>query len=187
MMRIFLKSCLAAGAGLVLGLNTAAFAQTPVTYSDNGRDLFEVTVPDFWAVRTGGDRMIEDPKLGDLRAVSRIVSLRPVTQDGVFMGLMSPAGVTNIADGIAYLADIEKFLIKDPEIINTTSTRVGGLPARVVRARGKRHGRNMNITATVIDLPGPRVAVAVTALADSVDPGFADELNGVFASFRAVK
>jgi hypothetical protein len=184
-MRTLFKSCLAAGAGLWLGLSGAAFADTPVTYSDNGRALFQVSVPDFWSLRTGGDRVVEDTKLGDARAVSRIMAMRPVTEEGVWMGLVSPNGVSTLSEGLAYLADIEKFMTKEPEITSTLDTRIGGLPAKVVRARGRRDGRGVNITATVIDLPGARVAVAVAVLADNVDPAFADELNDVLASFRA--
>ena len=85
-----------------------------------------------------------------------------------------------------YLEDIDKFLVKDPTVTSTSDTRIGGLPARVIRGTGTRDGRGINFTATIIDLPKDRVAVVVAILRDGADPAYVDVLNDVFASFRAV-
>ncbi|WP_170759327.1 hypothetical protein [Ruegeria lacuscaerulensis] len=186
-MRILLGSALATCAALWLGAAAPAFADTPVTYTDNGRALFSFSVPDFWAVRTGGPREIEDTDLGDPRAVARVIGVRPVTDDNVWMGIVSPAGVASIDDGLRYLEDIDKYLVKDPVVSETTNTRIGGLPARVIRGTGSRDGRGINFTATVIDLPRNRVAVIVAILRDGADPAYVDDMNAVFASFRSVQ
>jgi len=185
-MRILSGSTMAACAALWLGALTAS-ADTPVTYTDTGRPLFSFAVPDFWAVRTGGPREIEDTELGDPRAVARVMGIKPVTDDNVWMGFVSPAGVTSIEGGLRYLEDIDKFLVKDPTVSSTTDTRIGGLPARGVRGTGTRDGRGINFTATVIDLPKGRVAVAVAILRAGADPAYADDLNAVFASFRSLQ
>ncbi len=186
-MRFLSGSTVAACAALWLGALAPASADSPVTYTDTGRALFSFSVPDFWAVRTGGPREIEDTELGDLRAVARVMAIRPVTDDNVWMGFVSPAGVTSIEGGLQYLEDIDKFLVEDPSISSTSDTRIGGLPARVIRGTGTRDGRGINFTATVIDLPNGRVAVVVAILRNGADPAYVDDLNAVFASFRALQ
>lgn len=183
-MRIQIASAFTVCAALWLS-GGGASADTPVTYTDNGRALFSFSVPDYWALRTGGPREIEDTELGDMRAVSRVMGVRPVTDDNVWMGFVSPAGVASIEDGLRYLEDIDKFLVKDPTVSETTSTRIGGMPARVIRGTGNRDGRGVNFTATIIDLPRNRVAVVVAILRDGADPAYVDDLNAVFASFRS--
>ncbi len=164
-----------------------AVADTPITYTDQGRALFSFAVPDFWAVRTGGPREIEDTELGDPRAVARVIGVRPVTDDSAWMGFVSPAGVASIDGGLRYLQDVDKFLVNDPDVSETVSTRIGGLPARVIRGTGTREGRGVNFTATVIDLPRDRVAVVIAVLRDGADQAYVDDLNAVFASFRSAQ
>lgn len=184
-MRIPLTSALALCGALWLA--GTARADTPVTYTDAGQALFSFEVPDFWTVRTGGPREIEDTQLGDARAVARVMGIRPFTDDAVWMGFVSPAGVSDIQGGIRYLEDIDKFLVKEPVVSGTSDTRIGGQPARVIRGTGRRDGRGVNFTATVIDLPKGRVAIAVAILRDGADPAYVDDLNDVFASFRSLK
>ncbi|CUJ89411.1 hypothetical protein RUE5091_00868 [Ruegeria denitrificans] len=186
-MRIFSGSTLATCAALWIGVVTPVSAETPITYTDAGRALFSFAVPDFWGVRTGGPREIEDTELGDIRGVARVMGIKPVTDDNVWMGFVSPAGVASIDDGLRYLDDIDKFLVKDPTVTSTSDTRIGGLPARVIRGTGTRDGRGINFTATIIDLPKGRVAVVVAILRDGADPTYVDDLNAVFASFRSLQ
>ncbi|WP_171122152.1 MULTISPECIES: hypothetical protein [unclassified Ruegeria] len=185
-MHIRLAAVLPTCAALLLG-GAPAVADTPITYTDQGRALFSFAVPDFWAVRTGGPREIEDTELGDPRAVARVIGVRPVTDDGAWMGFVSPAGVASINGGLRYLQDIDKFLVKDPDVSETVTTQIGGLPARVIRGTGTREGRGVNFTATVIDLPRDRVAVIIAVLRDGADPAYVDDLNAVFASFRSAQ
>lgn len=186
-MRILFRATLAACTALWMGAVAPVSAETPVTYTDEGRALFRFAVPDFWVLRTGGPREIEDTELGDARAVARVMGMRPVTDDKVWMGFVSPTGVASIQDAVQYLEDIDKFLVGDPIVTSTSDTRIGGLPARVFRGTGNRDGRGVNFTATVIDLPNNRVAVAVAILLNGADPAYVDDLNGVFASFRSLQ
>lgn len=186
-MRLFSRSILALCGAFCVGAAAPALADTPVTYTEEGRALFRFDVPDFWILRTGGPREIEDTELGDARAVARVMGFRPVTDDAVWMGFVSPAGVGTIQGGVRYLQDIDKFLVKDPTTTSTSDTRIGGLPARVFRGTGHRDGKGVSFTATVIDLPQGRVAIAVAILRDGADPSYADDLNAVFASFRALQ
>ncbi|WP_298847563.1 hypothetical protein [uncultured Ruegeria sp.] len=186
-MRFLSGPILAACAAVWLGAAHSALADTPVTYTEDGRALFRFDVPDFWLLRTGGPREIEDTESQDPRAVARVMGLRPVTDDTVWMGFVSPAGVATIKDGIRYLQDIDKFLVADPTIASTSDTRIGGLPARVFRGTGRRDGKGVSFTATVIDLPRGRVAIAVAILRDGANPDYAEDLNAVFASFRSLQ
>lgn len=183
-MRFLIRSALAAA---LLSGAAPAVADTPVSYTDAGKALFRFIVPDYWALRVGGPREIEDTQLGDPRAVARVMGMRPVTDDNVWMGFVSPEGVATIEDGIGYLQDIDKFLVNDPQVTGNSRRTVGGLPAQVISGTGRREGRGVNFTATVIDLPNNRVAVAVAILRDGADPAYVDDLNAVFDSFRAVR
>jgi hypothetical protein len=102
------------------------------------------------------------------------------------MGFVSPAGVASIQDGLRYLEDIDKFLVNDPTVTSTSDTRIAGLPAKVIRGTGTRDG-GVSFTATIIDLPRGRVAIAVTILRNGADPAYVDDLNAVFASFRSLQ
>ncbi len=183
-MHLFRKSVLALGAGIWVGMSGAVMADTPVIYTEGNRALFRFDVPDFWVLRTGGPRELQDTELGDTRAVSRVMAARPVADDSVWIGFVSPFGVTTVEDGLRYLSDIDKFLVKKPLVTGRSVTRIGGRPAQVIRGTGQRDGRGVSFTATVIDLPESRVAVAVAILRDGADPGYVDDLNAVFASFR---
>ncbi len=186
-MRISIKPLLAACALAWVGLGGVADADTPVTYTEGKTAIFSFVVPDFWALRTGGPRELEDTQLGDARAVSRVMGLRPVTDDNVWMGFVSPSSVATIEGGLRYLEDIDRFLVKDPVISTRSDTRIGGLPAHIIRGTGKREGRGISFTATVIDLPKDRVVIGVTILRDGADPAYVDDLNAVFASFRSLQ
>ncbi|WP_254447870.1 hypothetical protein [Ruegeria arenilitoris] len=175
--------CLAVWFGCAL----PAASDTPVTYTDRGQKLFRFVVPDFWALRVGGPRSIEDTNVGDPRAVARVMGMRPVTDDAVWMGFVSPEGVETIEDGVQYLQDIDKFLVKDAKLTESVRQSIGGLPAHVFRGTGRRDGRGVNFTATVIDLPRGRVAVAVAVLQDGADPAYVEDLNAIFDSFRAMQ
>ncbi|MDA7963377.1 hypothetical protein [Ruegeria sp.] len=185
-MRILLNTALAGCAACWIGM-TPAMAETPVTYTDNGRALFSFAIPDFWTLRTGGPRDIEDTELGDPRAVARVMGIRPVTDETAWMGFVSPAGVGSIRGGVRYLQDIDKFLVKEPTVTSTSETRIGGLPARVIRGTGSRDGRGVNFTVAVVDLPRDRVAVIVAVLLSGANPDYVDDLNDVFASFRSAR
>ncbi len=186
-MRVFTSKAISLCAAIWLCGLTPAAADTPVTYTDDGQALFQFVVPDFWALRVGGAREIEDTNLGDSRAVARVMGLRPVTDDTVWMGFVSPQGVATIDDGIQYLRDIDKFLVKDAKVTGDERRSIGGLPAQVYKGTGRRDGRGVNFTATVIDLPRGRVAVAVAVLRDDADPAYVEDLNAVFDSFRAIR
>jgi len=177
-----LLRCLAIMAGLAAA---PATAQTPVTYVDDGAPLFTVTVPDFWTVRTGGIREITDKRLGEPRVVGRVIGLRPENDDSAWMGFVSPDGVATFEDGRNYLREIANFMASDPVVSDRVKTRIGGRSAEVIRATGRRNGRFLNITATLIDLPGSRMAMAFAVLEGGGDPGYVDEMNDVFSSFRA--
>ncbi|SLN14247.1 hypothetical protein [Ruegeria meonggei] len=185
-MRILLSSALPICTAMWLTASPLS-AETPVTYTDQGRGLFSFAVPDFWTLRTGGPREIEDTDLGDPRAVARVMGVRPVTDDNVWMGFVSPSGIRSIEDGLRYLEDVDKFLVKNPTVSDTSRTRIGGLPAHVIRGTGNRDGRGVNFTAAVIDLPKGRIAVVVTILREGADPAYVEDLNAVFASFRALQ
>jgi hypothetical protein len=164
-----------------------AHAGAPLTYQDDARALFQIEVPDFWSVRTGGPRVIEDPETGEPRAVGRVIGLSPVAGDGVWVGLVSPRGVSTLDQADEYLRDIGPFLVQDTEISTRTNRRIAGYPARTVAGRGKRDRKTIDFTAVTIDLPNGRVAVAVVVFEAGADPASADVINDMFTSFKAIR
>jgi hypothetical protein len=156
-----------------------------VSYAEGGRTLFSVDAPDFWSVRTGGPRDLALPEGGETRPVPRVLALQPTTDDGVWMGFLSPPGVATLGAARAYLRDAARFLAFDPDVGETTQRRIGGMPAEVFSGTGRRDGRALRFSVALIDLPGDRIAIVAAVLEAGSDPGFIDEINAVFASFRA--
>lgn len=163
------------------------FSDVPVTYTDAGKSLFQITVPDFWTVRTGGMRELAAPGTEDIRQTSRVIGLQPTTEPRLWMGFVSPTGVRNFDEGLAYLQDIGPFLVMDAEVDSRKSQRVGGLPANSISGRGTRDGKSVNFTAVIVDLPNGRMAVAVVVMEAGIDPNAITDVNAIFASFRSVR
>ena len=51
-------------------LPKAAAADMPVVYMDEGRALFSFDVPDFWQVRSGGQRSVTPPDADEARLIT---------------------------------------------------------------------------------------------------------------------
>ncbi|MBL4766632.1 MAG: hypothetical protein JKY94_02825 [Rhodobacteraceae bacterium] len=173
---------------LAIGLiGTPLRAEVPITYTDAGRALFRFDAPDFWTIRTGGARQLSAPDTEDERGVSRLIGLSPTADPHVWIGFVSPQGISNFAEGVEYLRDIGPSLVKDPVTTSRKERRVNGLKVASFAGTGTRKGKTVNFTAILIDLPGGRIAVSVVVM----EPGFnADTLgavNAIFNSFRAVR
>jgi len=102
------------------------------------------------------------------------------------MGFLSPPDVNDLAAAREYLRNLKRFLALDATATAPVKRRIGGRPAKVFAGNGRRDGREVNFTVAAIDLPGDRVAIAAAVLEAGVDTAFADVLNRVFASFRAI-
>lgn len=160
-------------------------ADTPVTYTENGRALFSFEAPDFWSVRVGGPRDLSDPKIEQSRGVSRLIGLHPVSEPHLWVGFISPEGVRDFADAREYLRDIGPFLVKDAKIDKRAKRVIGGRSAQTLAGHGKRDGKSVNFTAVAIDLPNNRVAISVVVMDAGLDPESLADVNRMFASFRA--
>ncbi|NHQ75782.1 hypothetical protein HAT86_15120 [Roseovarius gahaiensis] len=169
-------------------LSTAmARAQTPVSYSEDGRVLFTVEVPDFWSVRTGGPREIARSEDDAPQLVPRVLALEPTVDRGTWMGLMSPPAVPDLASARRYMGQLSRFLALDVEVGPPVVRRISGRPAEVFAGTGRREGQQLQFTVAAIELPGRRVAVVAAVLEAGADPAFIEALNAVFASFRAIR
>jgi len=181
------KRLIGAAAVLTLLLSVGARADVPITYTDGGRALFSVNAPDFWSIRTGGPRELTAPGTDTPRNVARVVGMQPVTEQRIWVGFVSPHGVATLAQARSYLQDIGPFLVKDAQVDQEKSRRIGGRSATSFTGKGRRDGKSVNFTAVVIDLPGARVAIAIVVLEAGVDPEIVNDVNGIFASFRALQ
>lgn len=168
-------------------LGTQARADVPVTYTDDGRALFRFDAPDFWTMRTGGARLLSAPDTEDTRDVSRLIGLHPTTEPKVWVGFVSPQGISNFEEGIAYLSDIGPSLVKDPVTTVRKEKRVNGLKAATFSGTGTRKGKAVNYTAILIDLPGGRMAVSVVVMEPGIDAGTLSAVNAMLNSVRAVR
>lgn len=183
-MNYFRRLGLATLCALMPGL---AVAEMPITYRDSTGALFAFTAPDFWSVRTGGERSLTPPGSDEARLINRVIGLQPHAEEGVWMGFMSPNGVRTYDEAVAYLQEIGRFVVTNPEVTERTRVTIGGLPAARFTGTGQRGLKGVNFTAVLIDLPGPRVAISLVVMESGVNPELINDVNGVFASFRAIR
>lgn len=173
---------------LMIGLlGSQAKADVPVTYTDAGRDLFRFDAPDFWTIRTGGARLLAAPGTEDERDVSRLIGLSPTTDPRVWVGFVSPQGISTFQQGVEYLRDIGPSLVKDTVTTTRKETRIGGLKAATFSGSGRRDGKSVNYTAILIDLPGNRIAISVVVMEPGIDADTLGVVNAMFNSFRATR
>lgn len=182
--RIFAAGWLAASVAIVPSLT---LAEMPITYKDEGRALFHFSVPDFWTARAGGARAVTPSGSDETRLINRVIGLTPVSEDGVWMGFISPHGIKTYEQSLEYLRGVGPFLVKNAEVSDRKRISVGGLPAERLTGSGSRDGKVVNFTTVVVDLPRDRVAIAVVVMEAGVSPDLVSDVNAVFATFRAAR
>ena len=184
-----LRKTIAAGwlAASVAILPSLSLADMPVTYKDEGRALFHLSVPDFWTARAGGARAMTPPETDEARLVNRVIGLTPVSEGGIWMGFISPHGVSTYEQSLEYLRGVGPFLVQDAEVEERKRITVDGLPAARITGSGRRDGRAVGFTAVVVVLPRNRVAISVVVMEAGVNPHLVSDVNAVFASFRAIR
>lgn len=168
-------------------ISSTAMAEMPLTYVEDNRALFHISAPDFWQVRAGGARAITPPGSDEARLINRVIGLQPVAEQGVWVGFMSPNGVSTFAEAQEYLRNIGKSIVDDPQIDSSKPATIGGLRAQKFAGHGRRDGRAVNFTAVFIDLPGPRVAISLSVIEAGADPALLGDVNAIYASFRAAR
>ncbi|MEX0282324.1 MAG: hypothetical protein AB3N13_14165 [Arenibacterium sp.] len=177
---------------LFAGIATCAFsgavsADVPVIYLEGDTPVFRVNMPDFWTLWSGGDRDIAAPGTDDVRRVSRVIAMEPETSDEVWLGFVVPDGVSTMAQADAYLEEIGPSLVRDPTVSSEKSGRIGGLRAEIVSGTGVSSGKSVSYTATAIDLPGSRIAIAVAVIEKGANAGYVQQINEIFGSFRSLR
>lgn len=178
-----LVACAAVGALSLLP--QVALSDTEVVYADAGRNVFEVTVPDFWTLRVGGAREITPSDDDALRPIARVFGLSPELENGVWVGLMSPPQLRGLEDAKDYAQSLSGQLAKTTEITGTESREIAGYPAFVVEGTGRRDGRLVHFTAAVLELPRDRVVVGLTVLEKGYDTSALSDVNAILQSIRA--
>lgn len=179
-------------AGFSIAVGLAALgaplsAGTSVVYTEGDVAVFEIDVPDFWSLRTGGLREIADPESGDLRDVSRVFGMTPNGHEGIWVGVISPHGVSNIDDARDYLQEIGPFLVSSPQVDAAKDLRINDRPARRFVGQGQRDGKHVSFTVLTIDLPGNRVAIGIVIFEDGADSEPTGDINEMLASIKAVR
>ena len=168
-------------------LGTQVRADVPVTYTDAGQALFRFEAPDFWTMRTGGQRLLKAPDTEDERDVSRLIGLSPTTDPKVWVGFVSPQGISTFEQGVKYLSDIGPSLVENPVTTARKEKRVNGLKAATFSGTGTRKGKTVNYTAILIDLPGARLAVSVVVMEPGIDESTLGAVNAMLGSIRAAQ
>lgn len=174
-------------AAVLVCLPALSSAGTSVIYTDGDRPLFALEVPDFWSLRTGGLRDLAGPDADDIRDVSRVFGMTPDAHPGVWVGVISPHGVSTLEEAGAYLRDIGPFLVKDASVGAPTQRQVGGMPARRIAGQGRRNGKAIDFTVLAVDLPDSRVAIAVVVFEAGADTDPVGDINAMLASLKAVR
>lgn len=188
MAKLFRKIVVAGGlAASVVLASGPVLADMPITYKDDGRALFQVSAPDFWTVRAGGNRALTAPDLDEARLINRVIGFTPVAKDGIWVGFISPHGVKTYEGALEYLRGVGPFLVKDAEVQDQTRITIAGLPAGRLTGTGTRDGKAVNFTAVVIDLPNDRVAISVVVMEAGVNPELVSDVNTIFESFQVIR
>ena len=183
--QILAAGCLAA-AGLIATPDVSR-AETPVTYTDQGRAIFRLSMPDFWQMRSGGFRVLDPDGPEAARSTNRVMGFSPTGDTSAILAVVSPFDVSTLEEGQEYLADVGRFLVEDADVAEAERRRIAGLPALRFAGQGRRNGRSVSFTATVIDLPGNRVVVAVAVLEAGATSEAVADLNALFASIRPAR
>lgn len=165
----------------------AGLAGTAVTYTDGEKPLFQIEVPDFWSLRTGGLRDLTGPDGTDARDVSRVFGMTPDAHPGVWVGLISPHGVSTLSEARDYLKDIGPFLVQDASVGTPETRTISGLPASRVAGKGRRNGSAIDFTVLAVDLPGNRIAIAVVVFEAGADTSPVGDINALLASIKAIR
>ncbi len=161
-----------------------AVADTSVTYTDAGQAIFQFDVPDFWTLRVGGPRALDDPEFDGERVVHRLFGLTPSAGDDMWSGLLSPRGVRSFDDGVAYLEEVGPFLVKNAETTRRRDLTINGLRAKSFSGHGRRDGRAVHYTAVLIALPSGRFVVSVTVIGAGADANLTKDVDAMLASVR---
>lgn len=169
-------------------LPLAGWAGTPVTYTDGATPLFEIEVPDFWSLRTGGLRDLANPdQADDFRDISRVFGMTPDAHEGIWVGLVAPFGITTLSEARDYLRDIGPFLVQDASVEPPKRRTINGLKASSISGTGQRDGRDVSFTVLAIDLPGARVAIAAVVIEAGADLAPLGDVNAMLASIQAMR
>ena len=174
-------------ASLLIFVSGLASAGTPVAYRDGAAALFQIEAPDFWNVRTGGQRTLTAPDTGEERLVSRVMGLSPVSEKRIWVGFVSPHGVGTLDEASEYLQDIGPFLVQDTTIGKRVTRRINGLLTKTVAGTGKRKGKKVDFTVVMIDLPNNRVAIGVVVFEAGADLSPVNDINDMLLSFKAFR
>lgn len=183
-MRKFLHRSILLALGMGLCANIT-LADTPATYMDGPDRIFQVSVPDFWNLRTGGMREIAPDAADELRSVERVFGLSPEKDHGVWMGLISPPQFRNLQDAKNYARSLSGQLAKSTKITGNMDRRVAGYPATVIEGTGRRNGKSVNFTVVLMDLKTGRVVIGLTVLEHGHDPNALADVNAILQSIKA--
>lgn len=185
-MRFILRTGRALVLAGVSGLLTAgvSLAEVTVTYETGGRNLFSVQAPDDWIVTTGGFVNQFDRETKARRDVPRVLGIAPEIDPRVWVGLFSPDGVATFEDAVTYIKSLDRTLVDDPVVAQTTDRQIGGRKARNYTGSGTRDGRHVDFTLVLIDMPGNRMVIGVVLDENGARAPYVDQLNSIFQSFK---
>ncbi|MEP2530974.1 hypothetical protein [Shimia sp.] len=174
-----------AALGLSGGVASSLLADTPVTYNDGSNSVFRINVPDFWSARVGGHRELTAPGDEGSRVVDRVIGLQPERDSGVWVGFVSPNGLSTLDEAAEYARSLAPQIAKDTEITDFENRNIAGYPSRVYRGHGRRDGNTVYFTVSLIDLPNGRVIFSMTALQPGYEPTVLDDVNAIYNSIRS--
>ncbi|PSL21657.1 hypothetical protein [Shimia abyssi] len=180
----FVRGSIAACA-LAVATANVALADTPVTYMDGSDAVFNMAIPDFWTARVGGPRVLSAPGEDAPRGVDRVIGLEPESNSGVWVGFVSPRGLSTLDEATEYARSLAPQIAKEAEVTEFEERRIAGYPARVYRGNGRRDGRTVYFTVSLIDLPNGRVVFSLTAFEAGYDPAAIEDINAIYNSIRS--
>lgn len=168
--------------GIGLGLAAPAAADVRVIYDGGFGELFSVAMPDGWVV-TSGLRPGTDPDAPDQ---PRVIGMTPEDDLSVWLGFLSPPGISDLDAAIAYVEGVSAEIVQNPVVELSEDITVDGRPGHLYAGTGTRQDAPIDFGLAVIDMPGDVVVIGLFIGEFGAREIYQEEIDYVTSSFKLI-
>ncbi|MEM9196777.1 MAG: hypothetical protein AAGD12_02895 [Pseudomonadota bacterium] len=159
-----------------------AQADVRVIFDGGFGELFSVAMPDGWVV-TSGIRPGTDPDAPDL---PRVIGMTPEDDLSVWLGWLSPPGISDLDAAIAYVEGVSAEIVQSPVVELSEDITVDGRPGHLYAGTGIRQEAPIEFGVAVIDMPGDVVVVGLFIGEFGAREVYQAEIDYVTSSFKVM-
>ncbi|MEL6236170.1 MAG: hypothetical protein AAFR46_17375 [Pseudomonadota bacterium] len=170
-----------AAAGL-LAVAAPAAADVRVIYDGGFGELFSVAMPDGW-VFASGIRPGTDP---DAPNQPRVIGMNPEDDLSIWLGWLSPPGISDLDAAIAYVEGVSAEIVTDPVVELSQDITVDGRPGHLYAGTGIRQDAPIDFGVAVIDMPGDVVVIGLFIGEFGAREVYQAEIDYVTSSFKVM-